>query len=484
MCNFAFMMLTLHILLAFWMVHVILAIILFHVGEHPNFYLSEKIGRFLKKHRRFEDVFGYYLSPITFIYAVIYFTFYVSIYESIVNIINKRKDKQAGEYDYGKYCNNIKPKGIEEMAIDTRLPLKLLITTDIGFNAEDDQIIYVENEYDERINRFIQENLFEIRFQCHLRGVDFVYMPRDAKRFFRHDNIKYACPWVKDADLDNVVPQDSSWIMKYVNTMKSHMMYRYDKENDTFYNLCPPAEYFKPGFIFSAGRIYGDEECGEYHVFGYLPIVLDEIHDIKEWLKDILYERGGSGRYYKIQDPPEEGEAEETFDEQSRLLMEDIREKVEMLLSFGISEAVINDLFQRKQKLSRMVITKDWRIILPDYHDMEIEMTALPKAVFFLFLRHPEGIVFKELADYRRELAFIYNKLTNRSDNEAVQKSIEDITNPLKNSINEKCARIREAFISKFSETLAKNYFVTGRRGAPKKISLDRSLVSWEKEMN
>lgn len=51
-------------------------------------------------------------------------------------------------------------------------------------------------------------------------------------------------------------------------------------------------------------------------------------------------------------------------------------------------------------------------------------------------------------------------------------QSIEDVTNPLLNSINEKCARIRSAFVKEFDESLAKNYFVTGERGEAKKITL------------
>jgi hypothetical protein len=44
-------------------------------------------------------------------------------------------------------------------------------------------------------------------------------------------------------------------------------------------------------------------------------------------------------------------------------------------------------------------------------------------------------------------------------------KSIVNATDPLNNSINEKCARIREAFLLKFHEGLAENYFVTGKTG-------------------
>ena len=131
-------------------------------------------------------------------------------------------------------------------------------------------------------------------------------------------------------------------------------------------------------------------------------------------------------------------------------------------------------------QLSKMVITKDYNILLPDYNDIEIKMEPLVKAVYLLFLRHPEGIVFKELSSYKEELLDIYNKLKPMGLNKRAVQSIEDVTNPLQNSINEKCARIRSAFIREFDESLAKNYFVTGERGEAKKISLPRELVVWE----
>ena len=110
---------------------------------------------------------------------------------------------------------------------------------------------------------------------------------------------------------------------------------------------------------------------------------------------------------------------------------------------------------------------------------MEIHLTPLPKAVYFLFLRHPEGILFKNLPDYRKELLDIYSQLTGRKCDKEIKQSIKDITDPTKNSINEKCARIKEAFVSQFHDDVAKHYFVTGNRGEPKKITLPRDLVDW-----
>ena len=108
-------------------------------------------------------------------------------------------------------------------------------------------------------------------------------------------------------------------------------------------------------------------------------------------------------------------------------------------------------------------------------------MEPLIKAVYLLFLKHPEGIVFKELTEYRNELLEIYKGLKPLGLNKRTVQSIEDVTNPLLNSINEKCARIRSAFVKEFDEGLAKNYFVTGERGEAKKITLPRDLVIWEK---
>ena len=55
-----------------------------------------------------------------------------------------------------------------------------------------------------------------------------------------------------------------------------------------------------------------------------------------------------------------------------------------------------------RAKLSRLLITKDYRFILADYDNTEVELQPVHKAVYLLFLAHPEGIEFKRLAGRRR----------------------------------------------------------------------------------
>ena len=97
-----------------------------------------------------------------------------------------------------------------------------------------------------------------------------------------------------------------------------------------------------------------------------------------------------------------------------------------------------------------------------------------------MFLRHPEGIYFKDLGNYRDELSKIYNEITGRDDVAAIEESINKLTDPFDNSINEKCARIKNAFVSEFREEVAQWYFIDGNRGDKKTIKLPRELVTWE----
>ena len=161
------------------------------------------------------------------------------------------------------------------------------------------------------------------------------------------------------------------------------------------------------------------------------------------------------------------------------IIVAELKEKVQVLKEYGMSEKDIVSLLTDRQELAKLIISKDYRIFLGE-EQAEIHLQPLVKAVFFLFLKHPEGIRFKQLPDYREELASIYKELRPLGLNKRTLQSIEDVTNPLLNSINEKCARIRAAFVKQFDEHLAKNYFVTGERGMPKKITLSRDLVVWE----
>lgn len=163
--------------------------------------------------------------------------------------------------------------------------------------------------------------------------------------------------------------------------------------------------------------------------------------------------------------------------------IEEFRLMAERLKKKGVDKSVLHNVVEGRKQLSRLLITKDNRILLPDYNDAEVKLQPIHKAVFLLFLKHPEGLRFKELSDYQNELFSIYLSLSDRGTTNEAKKRVGNLCCPSSNSINEKCTRIREAFLGLVpDEGLASNYFITGSRGERKKVGLDRSLVTWEKE--
>lgn len=160
-------------------------------------------------------------------------------------------------------------------------------------------------------------------------------------------------------------------------------------------------------------------------------------------------------------------------------LLDDVKQKVRLLRESGVSESEIASLFYVERPLPMLIISKDCRIFLGDKQN-EVHMEPLVRAIYMLFLRHPEGIIFKTLPDYRKELTHLYDKVKPGGLTDRTLQSIEDVTNPLLNSINEKCARIKKVFLGVMEDDMAKHYYIDGPRGEAKKISLPRDLVVWE----
>ena len=173
------------------------------------------------------------------------------------------------------------------------------------------------------------------------------------------------------------------------------------------------------------------------------------------------------------------------------VVIEQLYQHVNRLLELGLKEGEILTEVRKcmPPDMYYLIISKDIKkIYVSRFHKIgnkkiegyqEVKMSPLDKAVYILFLKHPEGINFSYLPDYREELMEIYKKLMNYRTTAAMLRSVEDVTDPTKNSINEKCARIRRAFVETFGSYNAEPYCISGPRGEAKRIELDRKYVDW-----
>lgn len=162
------------------------------------------------------------------------------------------------------------------------------------------------------------------------------------------------------------------------------------------------------------------------------------------------------------------------------ILLDDVREKVRKLKTYGISEDEIDVALHREEYFPQLEISEDFEIIISDVEKKTVRMEPLIKAVYLLFLLHPEGIVLKRHFDYKNELTGIYKSVLKKEIIERQKKSIEDVVNPICNSINEKCARIRKVFLSALPPHIARYYIIYGKRGEVKKVLLPRESVVWK----
>lgn len=132
-----------------------------------------------------------------------------------------------------------------------------------------------------------------------------------------------------------------------------------------------------------------------------------------------------------------------------------------LLQSIGVSVLEDLRLEAAKGRLSRLCITDDYRFLLLDYGNRELELQPVHKAVYLLFLAHPEGIEFKHLGNYRDELQNYYMATAKLLDKEKIKEGVDHLVNPLDNAINEKCSRIKKVFLDIMDEYSASYYIIS-----------------------
>lgn len=361
------------------------------------------------------------------------------------------------------------PKTPEEIEADRKAFQEKLLSVqfevpreELGYNPSEEEIIFYTPIPAPEIEKEISDNLMKIKKIFAKRGFKFFFLPEFYHQFEGKDGesmLEYNNPRI---DKKEMHPND---VLNY---------------SDIKEVLCIPERVNAPCFIRC-------KRCDEDLVpFSFWKITLTDGIGVVEATKKYL-STVGDGRRYRLASDNDikkslEGlPADERYDTDVYLIGKEIRERIEKLRAIGLSSLAIKKLIgDDSDKPGKLLIDKKNRLILTDYGNKEIKLSPLHKAVFFLFLRHPEGIYFKDLGNYKEELASIYAEITGREDKKAIEDSINKLTDPFDNSINEKCARIKNAFVSEFREEVAQWYFIDGSKGEKKSIKLPRELVTWE----
>ena len=143
------------------------------------------------------------------------------------------------------------------------------------------------------------------------------------------------------------------------------------------------------------------------------------------------------------------------------------------------SQMLFRASFDQNATPSRMVIDYPGRrISLTDLGNLEIPLNPMERTVYHFFMKHPEGIAFTSLPDYRNELYTLYRHYSAAGSIATITARIDDLCANKGDGLSQVISRIRRKFEEKVPDEMAKAYVIGGVSGRKRKISLDRELVS------
>ena len=335
------------------------------------------------------------------------------------------------------------------------------ITTPIPF-LKDRTVLYVDGGTGVS-NSYIENNVNVLRHRFLAEDYTFLFLPRLVERL-SPEVLRYQLPGQKGH-----IPVDDIYKnIREISTLGDSDGFLYKKDGLTYFRTIPSS---------GAGSIEAaiDEFISS---LSWLPIPSSsEVRFRKRLQKQepsIPYCSEEAGTGFDIPVPVEE----EILDPKTQAII-DAWERIEQ--EFGITIEDLDVILGYRIKLSRLIITTSNRIFLPDLEGTpEVKLDDLTKALYFFYLRHPKGAAFKELLDYENEIYRIYMSITGRDDIDAIRKSVSGLVAPY-STVRDSCvSRIKKAFRDIVGDRIAKYYYIDGRAGDTRKVSIDRDQVIWE----
>ena len=290
------------------------------------------------------------------------------------------------------------------------------------------ELVFLEKNAHFELNQYIQQNLTMLRASFRRIGYHFTYLPAHT--------ISYN-------DLDDLLGT-------YFNTYGSIDIKDYIKSSRTFHSKTrDESSYWE--YLFSKEELPAD--CAGF--LRHTPRIADV--DRRPYYDYILFPYQ-PGTYW---------------------------DKAFLRLFDYLATLPFVDLKTKKhiQAGSTLVIDESFNIFIIDADGSpigEVKMSILPKTLFFLLLRYRNGVAIKCLSDYRDDLLSIYSMISNRQD---INRSINDLIDPTKNSANEKISRIRQAFdktLSDFDDESRSIFSPQGKRGEAYYVKINRNQVIWK----
>lgn len=368
---------------------------------------------------------------------------------------------------------------------------ELNVHTGFGYklNIPYDYVIYFEQEQNKELSLYIRKNYEALKTKFASIQLNFIYLPLLTSSVKSIEKvIEYYFPQLNYYQIPEIVSKKYSekTIKQAVNIAFEGIGEVLEKESfipskinsDELLNLLNYKGSIKSGLLFFNMR---------YGVIGVSDFFFSNSNQNYElFFDDVLEYLKPEECDYMLGFLPAE-ELTEQLDDETKELVKDIENKLEELKDSGqllFLIPILKDLLNKQSQkidfnsLSKMEIDYQNKIQLL-YFKKEVELSHLTKSIYFLFLKHPEGINLRELNNYKKELLTIYTSVSNQLDYDKMAKSIDDVINIETKAIYTHLSRIKSAFYKIMDASFAKYYIVSGSGEEDRKVLFNTFSITW-----
>ncbi len=335
------------------------------------------------------------------------------------------------------------------------------------FNFGENFVLYFENEISADSDNYIRQNYTDLREQFYNKGRDFFYLPILLENidFEILPALKSTFPFLSD-NFNNLI----------IDELKTT---RFDYDSillDFIHFIAYKGDISKGCISSNNGYAIVERKNGES---------IEKFFDgyIENLNTNDLY----SGvRFYSLKKDSEE---DKNIKKQTVESLSIINNEIERLRKSGQLAILAPKIYGFLKKniegviynnIHPMIISEDYKILIPECNNLEIKLSHLTKAIYLLFLTSNEPINLKELYLYKESLFKIYKNISNQNSLDKIRETIDELVKENNEEIYVHIARIKKAFLVHFSEFIAFKYYITGEKGKPKQILLEKEMIIFE----
>lgn len=363
------------------------------------------------------------------------------------------------------------------------------------FNIPSDYVIYFEKEQNKQLSLYVRKNYINLKTRFNSINLNFIYLPlvevssKDVEEFISYyfPQLNYYQIPKQAAKLysEKAIKQAVATAADGINELLNNEKFVPSKIEST--ELLSLINY--SGKI-NSGLLFFNQNQG---VIGISDFFNSNLNFDLFFDEAFFYLKPEEEDYCLSQDADLSIDISflpsysEELDEDAKEVIKDLENRLAELKDSGqllFLIPILKDLLQKQSQkidfhsISKMEIDYQNKIHLP-YFKKEVELSHLTKTIYFLFLKHPEGINLKELSKYKKELLTIYTSISNQLNYDKMAKSIDDVINLETKAIYTHLSRIKSAFYKIMDKPFAQYYMISGSGEEDRKVLFNTLSITW-----